>query len=121
MEGEFLVEETFGVQKAIGGGNFLILAADQQAAQLALLAGSVLHLARVVTAVGASGRLPEPVHVAIGDLAAGLTLVESDPDAASAHAAAVSRCASDLDSTEVVLASLLHTCVDDLQQVINLR
>src|SRR5690606_2790533 len=28
MEGEFLVEETFGVQKAIGGGNFLILARD---------------------------------------------------------------------------------------------
>ena len=27
MEGEFLVEESFGVQKAIGGGNFLILAA----------------------------------------------------------------------------------------------
>ena len=25
MDGEFLVEENFGVQKAIGGGNFLIL------------------------------------------------------------------------------------------------
>lgn len=32
MEGEFLVEEAFGVQKAIGGGNFLILAVDQHAA-----------------------------------------------------------------------------------------
>jgi formylmethanofuran--tetrahydromethanopterin N-formyltransferase len=32
MEGEFLVQEAFGVQKAIGGGNFLILAADQTAA-----------------------------------------------------------------------------------------
>jgi len=31
MEGEFLVQETFGVQKAIGGGNFLILAEHQQA------------------------------------------------------------------------------------------
>ena len=31
MEGEFLVQEAFGVQKAIGGGNFLILAEDQQA------------------------------------------------------------------------------------------
>lgn len=30
MDGEFLVQETFGVQrKGIGGGNFLILAADQ--------------------------------------------------------------------------------------------
>ncbi len=32
MEGEFLVEETFGVQKAIGGGNFLIAAVDADAA-----------------------------------------------------------------------------------------
>ena len=32
MEGEFLVQETFGVQKAIGGGNFLILARDADAA-----------------------------------------------------------------------------------------
>jgi formylmethanofuran--tetrahydromethanopterin N-formyltransferase len=32
MEGEFLVQEAFGVQKAIGGGNFLILASDQRAA-----------------------------------------------------------------------------------------
>jgi formylmethanofuran--tetrahydromethanopterin N-formyltransferase len=32
MEGEFLVEETFGAQKAIGGGNFLILARDADAA-----------------------------------------------------------------------------------------
>jgi formylmethanofuran--tetrahydromethanopterin N-formyltransferase len=32
MEGEFLVQETFGIQKAIGGGNFLILAKDQASA-----------------------------------------------------------------------------------------
>ena len=32
MEGEFLVEEAFGMQKAIGGGNLLILAKDQVAA-----------------------------------------------------------------------------------------
>jgi len=32
MEGEFLVQETFGVQQAIGGGNFLILAEDERAA-----------------------------------------------------------------------------------------
>ena len=31
MEGEFLVQETFGVQKGIGGGNFLILGEDQRA------------------------------------------------------------------------------------------
>ena len=32
MEGEFLIEETFGMQKAVGGGNFLILAEDADAA-----------------------------------------------------------------------------------------
>ena len=32
MEGEFLVQEAFGIQKAIGGGNFLILGADQRSA-----------------------------------------------------------------------------------------
>jgi len=32
MEGEFLVQESFGVQQAIGGGNLLILARDQAAA-----------------------------------------------------------------------------------------
>ena len=32
MDGEFLVQETFGIQQAIGGGNFLILAVDQESA-----------------------------------------------------------------------------------------
>jgi formylmethanofuran--tetrahydromethanopterin N-formyltransferase len=32
MEGEFLIQESFGIQKAIGGGNFLILARDEDAA-----------------------------------------------------------------------------------------
>ena len=32
MEGEFLVQEAFGIQKAIGGGNLLILAENQTAA-----------------------------------------------------------------------------------------
>ena len=40
MEGEFLVEEEFGVQRAIGGGNLLILGSDSsvtlQAAELAV-------------------------------------------------------------------------------------
>lgn len=40
MEGEFLVQEAFGVQKAIGGGNLLILARDQGAALEAAEAAS---------------------------------------------------------------------------------
>jgi formylmethanofuran--tetrahydromethanopterin N-formyltransferase len=35
MDGEFLVQEAFGVQKGIGGGNFLILAEDQHTALVA--------------------------------------------------------------------------------------
>jgi formylmethanofuran--tetrahydromethanopterin N-formyltransferase len=42
MEGEFLVQETFGVQKAIGGGNLLILARDQTAALAAAEAASAV-------------------------------------------------------------------------------
>ena len=30
MDGEFVIEESFGMQKAVGGGNFLILAESQQ-------------------------------------------------------------------------------------------
>jgi formylmethanofuran--tetrahydromethanopterin N-formyltransferase len=40
MEGEFLVQESFGVQKAIGGGNLLILA-EHQAAALAAAEAAV--------------------------------------------------------------------------------
>src|SRR4030095_7944845 len=46
MEGEFLVQEKFGVQKAMGGGNFLILAADQRAA-LAAAEAAVEAMRRV--------------------------------------------------------------------------
>ena len=49
MEGEFLVQEAFGVQKAIGGGNFLILAADQDAALAA--AESAVDVMRKVPGV----------------------------------------------------------------------
>jgi len=41
MEGEFLVQEAFGVQQAIGGGNFLILATDQASALAAAEAAVV--------------------------------------------------------------------------------
>jgi formylmethanofuran--tetrahydromethanopterin N-formyltransferase len=40
MEGEFLVQESFGVQSAIGGGNLLILARDQASALAAAEAAS---------------------------------------------------------------------------------
>jgi formylmethanofuran--tetrahydromethanopterin N-formyltransferase len=40
MEGEFLVEDKFGLQKGIGGGNFLILAGSADAALAAAEAGA---------------------------------------------------------------------------------
>ena len=46
MEGEFLVQEAFGVQQAIGGGNLLILAKDQGAA-LAAAEAAVEAMRRV--------------------------------------------------------------------------
>jgi formylmethanofuran--tetrahydromethanopterin N-formyltransferase len=49
MEGEFVVEEAFGVQKAIGGGNFLVLAGNQDAAlQAAQAAVEVMRRVRGV-------------------------------------------------------------------------
>ncbi len=46
MEGEFLVEDKFGLQKGIGGGNFLIFAVDPDAA-LAAAEASVEAIAKV--------------------------------------------------------------------------
>ncbi len=46
MEGEFLVEEKFGIQRAVGGGNFLILGGDQQSA-LQAAEGAVDAMRRV--------------------------------------------------------------------------
>jgi formylmethanofuran--tetrahydromethanopterin N-formyltransferase len=40
MEGEFLVQEKFGMQKGVGGGNFLILARSAEAALEAAEAGA---------------------------------------------------------------------------------
>ena len=109
-----------------------VQAADHQAVHVALLAGSVLQLARVVAPAvppgfeGCCYRLPQPVQDVLIDLAAATALADSDPAAASAYAAAARRHASVLESdarerTEVVLADVAQACVDDLQRVIDLR
>jgi formylmethanofuran--tetrahydromethanopterin N-formyltransferase len=49
MEGEFLVQEVFGIQRAIGGGNFLILGTDPDAALAA--AESAVDVMRKVRGV----------------------------------------------------------------------
>jgi uncharacterized membrane protein YgaE (UPF0421/DUF939 family) len=104
-----------------------VRAADRQAAQVALLAGSLLYLARTVTtAFGVSGSLPQPVHDAISDLAAGLAHSETDPGGASARVAATREHVAVLDSagatrTNLALTNVVETCVEDLQLVIDLR
>lgn len=103
-------------------------AADHQAIHVALLAGSVLQLARAVapTVDGCCDRLPKAVPAVLVQLAAATALADSDPAGAAAYTAAARRHASKLqadarDRGEVVLAEVVTACVDDLQRVIDLR
>jgi len=109
-----------------------VRAADHQAVHVALLAGSVLELARAVAPGGPSAvegccaRLPQPVHSVLVVLAAATALADSDPAGACAYTAAARHHACQLhagahERTEVVLADVVQACVDDLQRVIDLR
>jgi uncharacterized membrane protein YgaE (UPF0421/DUF939 family) len=104
-----------------------VRAADHQAVHVALLAGSVLELARAVAPEvdGCCQRLPQPVPAVLIQLAAATALADSDPAGAAAYLAAARRHASALHAdarkrTEVVLADDVEACVDDLQRVIDL-
>ncbi len=105
-----------------------VRAADHQAVHVALLAGSVLQLARAValTLDECRDRLPQPVHTVLTVLAAATALADSDPAGACAYTAAARHHAFELQSgarenTYVVLADVVAACVDDLQRVIDLR
>ncbi|OBB65553.1 aromatic acid exporter family protein [Mycobacterium sp. 852014-50255_SCH5639931] len=105
-----------------------IQAADHQAVHVALLAGSVLQLARVVAnnADGFREGLPRPVHTVLVVLAAGTALADRDPAGACAYAASARHHAAELQSaarekTQLILADVVDACVDDLQRVIDLR
>jgi uncharacterized membrane protein YgaE (UPF0421/DUF939 family) len=109
-----------------------VQAADHQAVHVALLAGTVLQLARAVVpggppAVdGCCDLLPQSLPDVLVDLAAATALADSDPAGASAYAAAARRHASALhadarERTEMLLADVVQACVDDLQRVIDLR
>ena len=95
---------------------------------MALLAGSVLQLARAVAPAvdGCCARLPQPVHSVLVVLGAATALADSDPAGACAYTAAARHHASELQSgarekTQVALADVVQACVDDLQRVIDLR
>jgi uncharacterized membrane protein YgaE (UPF0421/DUF939 family) len=105
-----------------------VRAADHQAVHVALLAGSVLQLARAVApnADGRCARLPEPVYSALVVLAAATALADPDPAGACAYLGSARYHASQLQSgarekAQVVLANDVQACVDDLQRVIDLR
>ena len=101
--------------------------ADHQAVHVALFAVSVLQLARVVApALDGCNWLPQPIHAVLAELVAAVALADTDPDAATEHAAAARRLASEVhsvsrDRREVVLADVVQSCIDDLQRVIDLR
>jgi uncharacterized membrane protein YgaE (UPF0421/DUF939 family) len=103
-----------------------VRAADHQAVHVALLAGSVLELARAV-APGVEGEPPpQPVYSVLVVLAAATALADSDPAGACAYTAAARHHASQLhagarERDQVVLADAVQACVDDLQRVIDLR
>jgi uncharacterized membrane protein YgaE (UPF0421/DUF939 family) len=105
----------------------IVHGADHQAVHVALLAVSVLQLARVVApALDGCNWLPLPVHAVLAELVAATALADTDPVAATEQAAAARRLASELhsvarDRREVVLADVVQACVDDLQLVIDLR
>jgi uncharacterized membrane protein YgaE (UPF0421/DUF939 family) len=105
----------------------IVHGADHQAVHVALLAVSVLQLARVVApALDGCNWLPQSVHAVLAELVAATALADTDPVAATEQAAAARRLASELhsvarDRREVVLADVVQACVDDLQRVIDLR
>jgi uncharacterized membrane protein YgaE (UPF0421/DUF939 family) len=101
--------------------------ADHQAVHVAVLAVSVLQLAReVAPALDGCNWLPQSVHPVLAELVAATALADTDPVAAAQEAATARRLASELhsvarDRREVVLADVVQACIDDLQRVIDLR
>ncbi|MGA7052316.1 MAG: aromatic acid exporter family protein, partial [Mycobacterium sp.] len=104
-----------------------VRAADHQALHLALLAVSVLQLARVVApALDGCNWLPSTLPAVLAELVAATDLAENEPIAAVQHGAAAQLLAKELhsvarDRREVVLADAVQVCIDDLQRVIDLR
>lgn len=103
-----------------------VRAADHQAVHVALLAGSVLELARAVAPDADGKPPPQPVHGVLVVLAAATALADFDPAGACAYTAAARHHASQLhagarERDQVVLADAVAACVDDLQRVIDLR
>lgn len=95
-------------------------AADRQAAQLSLLAESVLHLARVTAEIDRP--LLAPVDAAIGELAtAAAALAADEATPAAAHAASArSHTVASETSDAALLTAAVEACIDEFDRVISL-
>lgn len=96
---------------------------DHHAARLGLLASTVLQLARTI-APPVDGRLADPLHAAVGELAQAMSAADTDMAAACAHLEVARHHVAGLESaardrSEVVLADIVRTCVVDLRAVID--
>lgn len=101
--------------------------ADARAAQLALLATSVLHLARIATTSSDTDKLlADPLRDAIEDLGAAVAaLEEGQPAVAAAQTASVRSAFTDprltaLAGAQALLPAVIATCADELQRTIEL-
>lgn len=104
------------------GARRTIRTVNQQSARLGMLVSGVLHVARAVT-WRLNGPVPEPLRVALAELAAGTALADEDPAAASEHVAAarseaVKMQESAQNRSQAVLADIVYACTEDLQRVI---
>jgi uncharacterized membrane protein YgaE (UPF0421/DUF939 family) len=102
---------------------------DHQAVHVALLAGSVLQLARWADprdAPALDGWPPRALHPVLAELVEAAAVADAEPAAAAARADEAHRLAEMLhrdarESREVVLADDVQACIDDLRRVIELR
>lgn len=126
VEARTTARQVVGISPRRWGQRDAVRAADRQAVHVAMLAGSVLQVARAAVPPGGCERLPPAVQAALIDLAAATALADSDPAGAGVYAAAARQFARELQSaarerTDVVFADVVAACVDDLQRVIDLR
>jgi formylmethanofuran--tetrahydromethanopterin N-formyltransferase len=117
MEGEFLVEETFGVVESVGGGNFLVLAESPRAARQACEA-AVEAMRRVRDVI-----LPFPGGVVrsgskVGASYKGLPASTNDAYCPTLRGAVASRLPDDVQSVlEIVIDGLSEAAVAESMRV----
>ena len=117
MEGEFFVEETFGVVEGVGGGNFLVLAESPRAAREACEA-AVVEMRRLPEVI-----LPFPGGVVrsgskVGSVYKGLSASTNDAYCPTLRGAVASRLPESVQSVlEIVIDGLTEAAVSEAMRV----